>query len=290
MKVFLLTCARLPEPDLDAPLLDAALRARGLEPALLAWDAPAPLEPLKAAPGTLVVVRSTWNYYQHYRAFLEFVQNASKYARLCNPAPVIAWNTDKGYLSALAARGVAIVPTRFLEGTGAAQGTLAALMDRESWTDVVVKPRVSAGSFETHRFRRGEVDERLFAKLRAERALMVQPYVPSVETRGERSLVCFEGEVSHAIRKQPRFAGGAESVRPEPVSADESAFALAALAAAGFGPLLYARVDVARGPLGEPWLMELELTEPSLFLDGNERGLARFADAIAARCASPPAP
>lgn len=280
-KVFLLTCMELPEPDHDAPLLDAALRARDLDPELLAWDAPSSLARLRAAPGSLVVVRSTWNYYQSYPAFLELVQNASTCARLCNPADVIAWNTDKRYLETLAARGVAIVPTRYVEGAG--EGTLAALMEGEGWTDVVVKPRVSAGSFETHRFRRGAVDEARFARLRTERPLMVQPYVPSVETTGERSVVCFEGEVSHAIRKSPRFAGGAESVRAEPVSPDEAAFARKALAAAGFGPLLYARVDMARGPAGEPWLLELELTEPSLFLEGNESALARFADAIAAR-------
>ncbi len=281
-KMFLLTCAQLPEPDHDAPLLDAALRARDLDPELLAWDEPSALDRLTAAPGSLVVVRSTWNYYRHYPAFLRFVQSASRVARLCNPAEVIAWNTDKRYLEALAARGIAIVPTRYVEGKGAPGETLTALMDREAWGDVVVKPRVSAGSFETHRFRRGELDETLFGKLRAERPLMVQPYLPSVETSGERSVVCFEGEVSHAIRKSPRFAGGAESVRPEPVSPDEDAFARSVLAAAGFGPLLYARVDMARGPAGEPWLMELELTEPSLFLEGNEQALTRFADAIAA--------
>ncbi|NOU32031.1 MAG: hypothetical protein HOO96_29350 [Polyangiaceae bacterium] len=282
-KIFLLTCAQLPEPDHDAPILDAALRARDLDPELLAWDADSALERLTATPGSLVVVRSTWNYYRHYPAFLKFVQSASSVARLCNPAEVIAWNTDKRYLEALAARGIAIVPTRYVEGEGAQGETLAALMDGEAWGDVVVKPRVSAGSFETHRFRRETVDESLFAKLRAERPLMVQPYLPSVETSGERSVVCFEGEVSHAIRKSPRFAGGAESVRPEPVSPDEATFARSVLAAAGFGPLLYARVDMARGPAGEPWLMELELTEPSLFLEGNEQAQARFADAIAAR-------
>ncbi len=281
MKVFLLTCAELPEPDHDAPLLDAALRARGLEPELLAWDAPSSLGALRAAPTALVVVRSTWNYYLDHPAFLEFVQNASKWARLCNPFEVVAWNTDKSYLGALAARGVAIVPTRYVPGAG--DGSLGALMETEGWADVVVKPRVSAGSFETHRFRRGAVDEALFEKLRAERPLMVQPYVASVETSGERSVVCFEGEVSHAIRKSPRFAGGVESVRSEAVSPDEAAFARKVLQASGFGPLLYARVDMARGEGGELWLMELELTEPSLFLAGNDTALGRFADAIATR-------
>jgi glutathione synthase/RimK-type ligase-like ATP-grasp enzyme len=288
VKVFLLTCTELPEPDADAPILAAALSRRGLSPTLLAWDDPAALATLDRAPGALVVVRSTWNYYLHHDAFLQFVQDASTRARLCNPPEVIRWNTDKIYLRALADRGIPVVPTRYL--ARGASDSLAALMDREGFADVVVKPRVSAGSFETHRIRRSAVaappratDEATFRSLLAQRDLMVQPYVASVDTRGERSIVCFEGEVSHAIRKSPRFAGGAESVRPEPVAPEEADFARGVLAAAGFGRLLYARVDIAEGAAGELLLMELELTEPSLFLLGHEAATDRFADAIAAR-------
>jgi hypothetical protein len=44
-----------------------------------------------------------------------------------------------------------------------------------------------------------------------------------------------------------------------------------------FGPPLYARVDVLRSDAGEPAVLELELIEPSLFLDfaaGSAEALA----------------
>jgi hypothetical protein len=47
--------------------------------------------------------------------------------------------------------------------------------------------------------------------------------------------------------------------------------------------LLYARVDMLPGDEGEPILLELEFTEPSMFLSKAPESLARFADAIAAR-------
>ena len=53
------------------------------------------------------------------------------------------------------------------------------------------------------------------------------------------------------------------------------------LASLSFATPLYARVDLVEGPHGEPRLLELELTEPSVFLDVDESAAARFADAIA---------
>jgi hypothetical protein len=49
------------------------------------------------------------------------------------------------------------------------------------------------------------------------------------------------------------------------------------------GELLYARVDMVPGPDGEPLLMELELTEPSMFMVTAPGSPDRFAAAIAAR-------
>jgi hypothetical protein len=93
----------------------------------------------------------------------------------------------------------------------------------------------------------------------------VQPYLESVHDHGERSLVWIDGEVSHQIRKAPRFAGDAEQVTgPHPIPDDERAVALAALAPWA-DRILYGRVDVARDASGAPVVMELELAEPSLF-------------------------
>ena len=113
---------------------------------------------------------------------------------------------------------------------------------------------------------------------------MVQPYFPSVEEAGEISLIYFGGAFSHAIRKGPVLAPGAGlphevEISPREPSPAEHAVAAAALAAAP-GRLLYARVDLAPGPDGEPLLMELELTEPSLFLLTSPGSADRCAEAV----------
>jgi hypothetical protein len=112
--------------------------------------------------------------------------------------------------------------------------------------------------------------------------MMIQPYVASVETRGERSLVYIAGELTHAVRKSPRLAKGRERVSSNiRISADERRFALRALKPFK-KEILYARVDVARGKDGGLMLMELELIEPSLFLWHAPRALAHFARACVA--------
>lgn len=273
-RVALATCLRPPEPDHDeAPLL-AALRARGLEASTLAWDDP------KADPAAfdLVVVRSTWNYIHALPEFLAWLRRAAAATRLANPAEVMAWNCDKSYLFELAAAGVPVIPT-----VSVPRGTWPAL-DRLPWEDLVVKPRVGAASFATRRFPPGRKPqaEAFLRETCSARDMLVQPYVLSVDGHGERSLVWVAGELTHGVRKNPRLAGGDESVSaalaPE---ADERAFAERVLAPRRAG-LLYARVDVARAEDGTLMLMELELVEPSLFLLQHPPALARLADAVAA--------
>jgi hypothetical protein len=76
----------------------------------------------------------------------------------------------------------------------------------------------------------------------------------------------------------------AEDIRPRTASDRELHIAQRALAAVPGGAerLLYARVDLIPGPDGDPVLLELELTEPSLFLRHDEGAAERFADAVAA--------
>ncbi len=118
--------------------------------------------------------------------------------------------------------------------------------------------------------------------------MIVQPYLPAVETDGELSLVMVDGEPTHAVRKIP-VAGdyrvqddyGATD-EPAEVSAELLALGRASLAAAvdvlGLTePLLYARVDALRHE-GRLVLNELEVIEPSLFF----RHAPHAADVLAA--------
>lgn len=278
MRIGIATCRPLPEPDLDEPLLLEALRARGHTVRTVAWN------DAGDDPGDcdVCVLRSTWDYPERPEAFADWVRRTARVTRLRNPAPVVLDNLHKSYLRGLEERGVPIVPTHWI-ATGE-RPDLAGILAAYGWSDVVVKPAVSAGSFRTRRFRDTELEggQDFLRELARERDVMVQPYIRAVEAGGERALVWIDGELTHAVEKRPRFAGQDEQVSGalEPRD-DEREFAGRTLAAledrAG---LLYARVDVFRDDAGALCLSELELIEPSLFLKQSPRALARLADAL----------
>jgi glutathione synthase/RimK-type ligase-like ATP-grasp enzyme len=231
----------------------------------------------------LVVVRCTWDYPERRDAFVDW---ARRVPRLANPAEVIAWNTDKRYLAEMAADGLPVVPTAFV-----APGEPLAAPPAD---ELVVKPSVSAGARATARYLASERDAIAahVRRLHAEgRTAMVQPYLGAVDEAGETALLYLGGELSHAIRKGPLLERGKgepdglfaeEDIRPRDPSPAELALGERALAAmtARFGALLYARVDLLPSPDG-PVIVEVELTEPSLFLGHAEGAPARLAEAIA---------
>ncbi|MEU6075300.1 hypothetical protein [Micromonospora sp. NPDC047074] len=285
-RVALVTCAELPDLDPDDRLLLAPLARRGVTAEPAEWTDPA----VDWAAYDLVVLRSPWDYPLRRD---EFVAWASTVPTLANPADVVRWNTDKRYLAELSAAGVPAVPTTWV-GPG------------ESWRpgergEYVVKPAVSVGSRDTGRYDLADPEHRDLAAAHvrrlsdAGRLTMVQPYLDAVDTAGETALLFLAGPdgpaFSHAIRKGPMLAGpdlGTEGLfRPEEIAARAAtpaqlAVAERALAAVPGGArrLLYARVDLIPGPDGAPILVELELTEPSLFLGHADGAAERLADGI----------
>lgn len=251
------------------------------------WDDPA----VDWAAFDLVVVRGTWDYVDRRDAFLAWARSVP---RIANAPGVLTWNTDKRYLAELAAAGLPVVPTTFV-----APGEPLALPDAP---EVVVKPTVSAGSRDTRRHaieRTDEVAAHVAELHAAGRTAMVQPYLGGVDTAGETALLYVGGRYSHAIRKGPLLAPGApppsglfapEDVSPREPSAAEREVAGRVLGVvadrlAAEPDLLYARVDLLPGPDGTPQVIEVELTEPSLFLDQAPHAPQRLADAIAAAVA-----
>lgn len=129
---------------------------------------------------------------------------------------------------------------------------------------------------------------------------MVQPYQAQVEEHGETALVYLGGHFSHAVRKvalltkhgtrTPVVGDDAlDGIDATAATAPQLAVATAALAAVPGGPaqLTYARVDLVPDANGQPLLLELELTEPSLFLGYAPRdAVRRFAAAVATAAAS----
>ena len=264
MKLRIATCRVLPEVDVDEAPLAAALADAGFDAAWVAWDDPA--ADWKAPIPTLI--RSTWNYAHHIDAFLRWIDRAAAAAPLWNPLGVLRANWRKRYLVGLAERGVPVVPTTLVAAGEPVE------LPRER---VVVKPEVGAGSLDTRIFEAGDPAIREHVAHITRRCnAMIQPYVASVDSYGERSLVWIDGELTHAVRKSPRFSGDSERIDgPFPIADDERAVAEAALAPYA-AHILYGRCDLARDADGKPMVMELELIEPSLFFARHPPALERY--------------
>jgi glutathione synthase/RimK-type ligase-like ATP-grasp enzyme len=268
--VHLLTGERMPKPDPESHLLVAELERLGISAPVVPWTDPG------AGEADVVLIRTTWDYTSRRDEFVEWCERTSARAPVLNPPEVVRWNSHKGYLRELARAGVPTVPTRVVTHAGEAPFDGA----------VVVKPAVSSGAFGAGRFAAGDpgAREHLLGVLEAGDAI-VQPYVPSVAERGERSLIYLGGELSHAVNKQPAAGDyrvqshyGGVVTRHEPTSS-ELAAAEAALAQVT-EPLTYARVDLVEGEEG-PMVIELELIEPELFLGIEPAAPGRLAELVA---------
>lgn len=265
--------------DADLPILtDAAARA-GLTSEVVVWDDPT----VDWDAYDLVVVRSCWDYVPRRAEFLEW---AAAVPRLANPATVLSWNTDKTYLRELEEAGIAIVPTAW---------SIEHAEDLPPAREWVVKPTISAGSADTARWADPERALQHGRSLLATgRPTMTQPYVDAVDSEGETGILLFGGRYSHAFRKgallttddDPRgLPELKEDIRAREPSADQVAFAERTVAAATAilgTDLLYARVDVVTDADGTLRLMELELTEPSFFLQHTETGADLLVEAVLA--------
>lgn len=281
MRVAIVSATPALGTDDDEAFLLPALRAAGADPAVVVWDDP----DLNWASFDVVVLRSTWDYTLRRDEFLGWVTATDAVTRLRNRPDVVRWNSDKVYLRDLVGYGLPVVPTRFF-----APGERPEVPEGVPF---VVKPTVSAGSRNTARY---APDERSVALGHADslldrgRTVMVQPYVASVDERGETALVFVDGRYSHAIVKQALLVPGqraneeklfaTEKLHAVDPTAAERAAAEAVLNAIPFArdELLYARVDLVLDEDGSPAVLELELVEPSLMLPQAPAGVA---DALA---------
>lgn len=267
--------------DGELSLLVAAATAHGLRSEVCSWDDPA----IDWNSFDQVVIRSCWDYTGRRQEFLDWAHSVP---HLHNPAPVIVWNTDKTYLRACAAAGIPIIDTYWDVQQGDDIG------DHTEW---VCKPSISAGSKDTARWNsRDDVYAHSVELTAAGRTSMVQPYIQSVDSDGETAMIFVGGAYSHAIRKGQLLYRGEgirddrhtrESITPRAPTAAQLEVAAESLRTVAHildlpEPLLYARVDLVAAADGSPLVIELELTEPSLFLAHSTRGADLLIEALEA--------
>ena len=290
--VALATCREFPDLDDEDRLLIPALAAFGVDARPAVWTD----DSVDWSAFDAVVLRETWDYSDDRDTFLAWLHRVAEQTAVLNPVDVVEWNTDKRYLRELAAAGMPVVPTLFVEPGDPVDGWLPA----GGHGDVVVKPAVSCGSRDTMRYALHEpldaARSHVQDLLAQQRTVMVQPYLDAVDTIGETAVIFFGGAFSHAIRKGPLLARGVagdkveglfvqEQIDPREASEAEleAARRIVECIPGGLDRVLYARVDLIPGPDGAPLLLELELAEPSLFLSQDPGAPERLAAAIVAR-------
>lgn len=284
MTVLIATCAALSDGEPGSEALNKALAARGVDFTWAVWDDTT----VDWTAGSLVVVRSTWDYTTRAPEFLEWTRTLDQ-SRLLNGADVFAWNHDKTYLTDLGQ--LPVVPTR-LASTPA---DFAAAIDE--FGTVVIKPRVSAGGAGLI-IVSDPVDSRLGQTIRSHPTYepvggpwVAQPLVESVRTRGEVSLFVLSGTVISQVDKLPvegevrvhaEFGGASRPVPIDPVLASVALTANEWLTQRFGRELDYVRVDLLS--YADTWVIsELELIEPGLYLDVFPANAEPFAELVAAR-------
>ena len=288
MKLAIASCRDLPDWEVDDRPFHEALRERGIDLQVAAWDD----DGFDWGAHDACLLRTTWDYHLRRDAFVRWAERVESDTRLFNPSRIVAWNTHKSYLRDLDDRGVDVVPTVWLDR--ASSPRIAERLREHGWRAGFLKPAVGATAFGTLRF--GSSDEELDrAERHAEQLVrddeaLLQPYLECVERDGERSLIFLEGRLSHGVRKVP--VPGDYRVQDdfgasdEPWIPDERALWSARRVLDALDErLLYVRMDFLRDAEGRFLLSELELVEPSLFFRHGPDAPARLAEALVRRIA-----
>lgn len=270
------------EHDEQIGALRRGLAGTGVSVVDIDWHGP--LADLLRFP--LALLGTAWDYTEEPAAFVERLSALEAAGvQVCNPAAMVEWNADKGYLADLAASGAPSIPTIWNDApTGR---DVADALDSFGCDRVVVKRRVGAGAIGQSSFFRGDPAMEGWAM---DQPALLQPFLPSIQTDGEYSFIFVDGAFSHALVKraaagdyriQSLYGGTEHAVHPQ------MADLRAAQAVMGMLPFavspLYARVDMVRGRDGQLALMEAELIEPYLYpLQDADFG-ERLAKAVLAR-------
>ena len=280
MRVALATAAHLPHGSEDDQVLITRMRAAGLAPTPVIWDADTDWTAFDA-----VIVRSVWDYHLKYARFLEWVDalDRAPLAVHNNPA-VLRWNSDKRYMLELEQRGVRITRSRVV--TRDDHISLEDILNSTGWRNVVIKPTVSSTGYETW-FARAPCtsqDEQRFATQKTSMHVLVQEFAEGVRA-GELSFVFLSHSYSHCVLKRAAGAefrvhvehGGSVQLHRPPAAQIE--WAQRVMQAVPH-PWTYARVDAV--PEGDGLvLMELELLDPELFFKHEPAAAGRLISALA---------
>ncbi len=216
------------------------------------------------------IFRSTWDYFDRYPEFSEWLNRTKKLTHFINPIELINWNIDKHYLRELEQKGIRIPASYFIEKGD--KRSLKEVIDNLNWHEFILKPVISGGGRHTYRFKKDGIQalEDIFKELLKDESWMLQEYQEQITTKGEVAFMVFGGKYSHAVLKKAKqgdfrvqddFGG---TIHAYEASQEEIEFVEKAFQAVSPTPV-YARVDVLWNNEDELCLGEIELIEPELW-------------------------
>ena len=267
---------------LDDRLLHDALQRRGLSSVRVDWARPE----IDWSEFRCAVFRTIWDYFNRTDEFHAWLGRVEGLTALCNSSDTVRWNMDKHYFADLEAKGIPVVPTRYMER--GSTSSLRETIDESGWADAIVKPCISGGARHTYRVNAANAHELepVVRELLAAESLLLQPFIEDVARSGEDTLMVIDGGYTHAVRKVPKSGdfrvqehlGG--TVHDYTPTKEQIELAERTMAACQPRPA-YGRVDMVRDNEGRLAVMELEVIEPELWLRHHPPAAEALAEALA---------
>lgn len=276
MKIALLTCKNLPHLTEADRLLIPALAKHSIEAKAVIWDD----KSINWNHFDYLIFRNTWDYYEKQESFNSWLNQIQALGiKTLNPIEVIQQNKHKFYLKNLENLGIKIIPTQFIDKTK--QLNLKEILPSE-WTKAVIKPAFSAGSYLTELFNTSELSiiSEKYKNIASEKELLLQKFMPEIQTHGETSFLFFNKKFSHCVNKKPaendfriqiQFGGKYTLVHPTQDLIDQAQKIINTFQS----NLLYARVDTIIIE-NQIHLMEVECIEPDLYFHLDENAQEKF--------------
>ncbi len=269
----------------DSAVLLQAATASGVQARLIDWRGPGWAWP------DAVLLHTPWDYTEHLGEFAAWLAAQAARTTVVNPWSTTKGNLHKSYLLDLPAAGIAVPVTRLLRAGDVVDDS--DLRSTFGAGPMVAKPAVGAGGRRMSRLndvagvRTCDLVSPGGAVLED---LLLQEFLPAVQTAGEHALVMIAGQVSHLVHKvaaagefrvQASHGGTEHIVDPDDATAEVERTVLPLVA-----DLAYARVDYIVDPLRGPLVMELELTEPDLFLRHHPPAASRLVEHVLTKWAT----
>lgn len=262
-------------------LVKQALEKKGLRVARTNWDNP----DFNWSETRYIIFRTTWDYFNRFAEFSEWLKRVSTETKLINPLETIYWSLDKHYLRDLEIKGIRIPRTVFIEP--GEMRSLTEIAATTGWKERVIKPAISGAARHTYRLNENNIAEHeaIFKELIATESMLLQEFQDNILTKGEVAFMLFGGRYSHAVLKKAKqgdyrvqddFGGSVHDYTP---TAEEISFAEKTVAACSPVPV-YSRVDVIWDNDNQLCVSELELIEPELWFRTCSSAAELFAEEV----------